>query len=103
MKEMKFNIAAAIELFYSQNDLCNKDIMRIFGCSSSHASTLKGRVKKQMAEEGAHPVVFDASNVNAEYAFKVWGLDIADLERKYKKLMKFRELRGDPSPAVVTA
>lgn len=103
MKEMRFDIAVAIELFYSQNDLCNKDIMRIFGCSSSHASTLKGRVRKQMAEDGVNPVVFDPANVNAEYAFKVWGLDIADLERKYKKLMKFRELRGDLLPAVVTA
>ncbi len=93
MKKMKFNIAMAIEIYYSQNDLSNKDIMQIFGCSSSHASCLKKRVHQRMAEEDVRPVVFDASNVNAEYAFKVWGLDIDELERKYQKLMDFREKR----------
>ena len=90
----EFNIEAAIELYYSQNELGNKDIKRIFGCSDSYVGTLKGRVKKQMAEEGALPVVFDAQNVNCEYAFKVWGLDIDELEKRYHKLQKFRKLKG---------
>ncbi len=91
---MKFNIEAALELYYSQNELSNNDISLIFGCSRSYVNTLKRRVQEKMAEENAHPPVFEATHLNTEYAFKVWGLDIADLERKYKKLVKFRELNG---------
>ena len=91
---MKFNIEAALELYYSQNELSNSNIALIFGCSSSRVNTLKKQVQKKMAEENAHPPVFDAKHLNTEYAFKVWGLDVVDLERKYKKLVKFRELNG---------
>ena len=91
---MKFNIEAALELYYSQNELSNDDIAAIFGCSRSYVNTLKKQVQQKMAEEDAHPPVFDAKHLNTEYAFKVWGLDVVDLERKYKKLVKFRELNG---------
>lgn len=100
---MKFNIEAALGLYYSQNELSNNDIAAIFGCSRSYVNTLKKQVQQKMAEENAHPPVFDAKHLNTEYAFKVWGLDIADLERKYKKLVKFRELSGAEAPAAATA
>lgn len=100
---MKFNIEAALELYYSQNELSNSNIALIFGCSRSYVNTLKKRVQEKMAEEKAHPPVFDAKHLNTEYAFKVWGIDIADMERKYKKLVKFRELSGNEAPAVATA
>lgn len=90
-----FDIEAAIELYYSQNELTNNDIMRIFCCSRSRVNTLKKMVNEQMAKENAHPPVFEAKNVNCEYAFGVWGLDIEELEKKYKKLQKFKKLRGD--------
>ncbi len=90
-----FNIEAAIELYYSQNELSNRDIKTIFGCSDSYVQTLKHRVLRRMAEEQARPVVFEAKNVNCEYAFKVWGLDIDELEQKYRKLQIFRKLKED--------
>ncbi len=99
MKKRNFNIAVALELYYSQNEFSNKDIMQIFGCSLSRAYTLKKKVWEHMAANGDHPVVFDYTCINAEYAFKVWGLDVSDLERKYKKLIKIREMRGEPAPA----
>ena len=92
---MGFNIELAIELYYSQNELTNKDIKRIFGCSDSHVQTMKKKVYTQMAKENVRPLVFEAKNVNCEYAFVVWGLDIEELERKYKKLQRFRKLKGD--------
>lgn len=90
-----FNIEVAIELYYSQNELSNKDIRRIFGCSESYVQTLKNKVREKMAEEKAHPVVFEAKNVNCAYAFRVWGLDVEELEQKYKKLQCFRKLKED--------
>lgn len=93
-QERQFSIETAIELYYSQNELSHKDIMRIFGCSPSHATQLKKRVADRMAKEDAHPLVFEAKNVNCEYAFETWGLDVEELEIKYKKLQKFRKLKG---------
>lgn len=90
-----FNIEAAIELYYSQNELGNKEICRIFGCSNSRASSLKKQVTEHAAKAGDHPVVFEAKNVNCEYAFTVWGLNIGALEKKYKKLQNFRQLKGE--------
>ena len=94
-RDRQFSIETAIELYYSQNELSNKDIMKIFGCSACYASQMKKRVEKRMTEEKAHPVVFEAKNVNCEYAFYAWGLDINELVEKYKKLQKFRKLKGE--------
>ena len=90
---MRFNIATALELYYSQNDLRNDDIQEIFGCSRSHVRTLKKQVRDKMVEEGVYPVVYEAKNLNLEYAFKVWGIDIDELERKFKRLVKFQKLK----------
>ena len=94
---MNFSIEAAIELYYSQNDLSTTDIKKIFGCSECTAVSLKKKVKEEVAKLDVkeRPVVFEAKNVNMEFAFKVWGLDVRELEEKYKKLQRFRKLRGD--------
>ena len=92
---LQFNIEAAIEIYFSQNELTNKDIKRIFGCADNYACRLKRAVQEQAAKEDVRPLVFDAANVNAEYAFRVWGLDIDELVSKYKKLQKFRKLKGE--------
>lgn len=95
MKRVNFDIEAAIELYYSQNELSNADIKRIFGCSASYAVTQKKRVHEAAAKEAVRPLVFDAVNVNTEYAFKVWGLDIDELMKKYKQLQRFRKMKGE--------
>ncbi len=95
---MNFNMEAAIELYYSRNELDNADIKRIFGCSVSYVGKLKRQVFEHMAKENRYPPVLEAKNVNCEYAFAVWGLDIDELERKYGKLQKFRQMREDVVP-----
>ena len=94
-RERQFSIETAIELYYSQNELSNKDIMKIFGCSAGYATQMKRRVEERMAKENVRPVVFEAKNVNCEYAFYAWGLDIDELEKKYKKLQRFRKMKGE--------
>lgn len=89
-----FNIEAALELYYSQNELSNTNIKQIFGCSNSGVNKLKRKVWEKMAEENVRPLVFDSKNLNVEYAFRVWGLNVDELEKKYKRLQKFRQTRG---------
>lgn len=89
----QLDMAAAIELYYSKNELSTADIMRLFGCSRSYARMRKLQVQRQAAAEQVNPVVFDANSVNADYAFRVWGLNVAELESKYAKWQHFRRTR----------
>ncbi len=87
----QLNIAAAIELYYSKNELSTADIMHLFGCSRSYARTRKLQVQQQAAVDQVYPVVFDANAVNTDYAFRVWGLNVEELESKYAKWRRFRQ------------
>ena len=89
-----FNNELALEYYYTQNELTTNDIARIFGCSKSVALIKKKEIQQKAIEEGIRPVVFDYRNVNVEYAFKVWGITEKELESKFKKLQKFRKLKG---------
>lgn len=93
---MNFDLETAIEMYYSQNELTTKDIQRLFGCAACTASALKKRVKEAVAtlDKSERPLVFEAKNVNTEYAFRVWGLDVNEMEDKYKKLQRFRKLKA---------
>jgi hypothetical protein len=94
---VNFNIEAALEMYYSQNELNSSDIMRIFGCSRSKAESLKKEVRIEVAkieDKSKRPIIFSPASVNTEFSFVVWGLDIAELENKYKKLQGFKRLRG---------
>lgn len=94
---MNLNIEAALEAFYSQNELNSVDIMSIFGCSRSKAESLKKDVRVEVAKienKAERPLVFRTANVNTEFAFSVWGLDVPSLEEKYRKLQKFKKLKG---------
>lgn len=81
------SLKTAIELFYSRTELGNADIKDLFGKhSSSTISRLKRKAIQKMAE--LNTPVWNASRVNTEAAYTAWGLDIADLERRYKKLQE---------------
>jgi hypothetical protein len=94
---VNLNIESAIEAFYSRNELSSADIMNIFGCSRTKAESLKKEVRQEVAkieDKTQRPIVFSAANVNTDFAFTVWGLDIASLEERFRKLQKFRKLKG---------
>ncbi len=80
------SIETAIRLYYERLELTNSDIRELFGNISSQTIVkLKKKVREVIAEEDIMP--WNSRRVNTEAAYKVWGLDIADLERRYKKLM----------------
>ncbi len=92
---LSLNIEVAIEFYYSKFELTTMDIAKIFSCSRSAALARKRAVMAESVKQKPRPLVFDPKNVNTEFAFEQWGLDVKDMEEKYKKLQKFKKLRGD--------
>lgn len=83
------SIATAIEIYYSKTQLSNADIKKLFGVCSSKATNLKKIVRQTMAERNVMP--YNALLVNTKIAYEVWGLDIADLEKRHIALERLRK------------
>ena len=87
------DIETAIRLYYERIELSNSDIAALFGCSRATAIKLKRLGKEQMdADEIPN---WNALHVNTRSAFKAWGMDIADLEQRLKRLrqLKLRDVQ----------
>ena len=86
------DIAYAVEVYYSCLELTNKEIRKLFNVTSeSSVWKLKELARKEMAEQKAK--TFNPRSVDTMCAFKAWGLDIDDLERRYKRLKKLGMLK----------
>lgn len=80
------NLDAAVRLYYEKFELGSKDIRLIFGTrSTATEARLKKVVREEMIKVGRKP--WDEHCVPTDVAYKVWGLDIADLEKRRRKLM----------------
>ncbi len=82
------DIDAAVRLYYEKFELSSKDIGELFGVkSSATVAKLKRQAREEMAR---HPErkSWDESQVPTDIAYKAWGLDISDLERRRAKLIK---------------
>lgn len=81
------NLETALRLYYERLELSCDDIRAIFGeISASTVTRFKRRARAQMAEDDS--TVWDARNVNTASAFKAWGLDPAELEKRLTKLRR---------------
>lgn len=78
------NIETAVLTYYSCIEIGTKEIKAIFGVGDSTAGKMKKPVFERMALEKKK--AWKRDNVITEIAFEVWGLDIADLEKRLKKL-----------------
>jgi hypothetical protein len=79
------SINTALRIYYNHPEIGNKEITALFGRRSSATIVrLKKIVKAQMDALGMPS--YGANKVNTVIAFQVWGLDVADLERRKKKL-----------------
>lgn len=82
------SVETAIRIYYAKPEMNNADIKELFGdMSSATVARLKDRAKKTMLDEGIEAWGCYAVNTNA--AYKAWGLDIGDLEKRYAKLKKY--------------
>ena len=81
------NIDTALRIFYSCTEIGNAEIRELFGnLGSSTISKYKKEVQKQQVEDNVKTMYLHT--INTETAYKVWGIDIADLEKRRAKLKK---------------
>lgn len=82
------SIETAIRLYYERIELTNTDIRELFGkISGATISKLKETAREKMREENAP--VWNARWVRTDSAYRAWGLNIDDLEKRYARLRKF--------------
>ncbi len=82
------SLEIVIKKYYEKVELANSDVREIFDVrSSATVAKLKKIVQEKMIEQGV--ACWNTQRVNTAVAYQVWGLDISDLERRYKKLKEF--------------
>jgi hypothetical protein len=82
-------IENALKIYYAHSEIGNKEITALFGRrSSATISRLKRAVKDEMNTAGV--LSYGANKVNTAIAYKVWGIEVTDLEKRMKKI---RELK----------
>lgn len=82
------SIPTALEVYYTNNDLGNKELRQLFGNISTRTiARLKKLVIEKMEEKGV--LRYNNYTINTEVAYEVFGLDIPNLERKYSKILKY--------------
>lgn len=75
-----------LRIYYIYPEIGSPEIKELFGVADATATGLKKAVREQQARDNV--MVLDKHCVNTELAFKVWGIDIDDIERRVKKLEK---------------
>ena len=80
------DLRTAIRIYYEYpSGLGTKQISELFGVSPSTAFNIKKQVRKVMEERNIR--CWKASDVHTQTAYDLWGMDINDLEQRYKKLL----------------
>ena len=82
------SVETALRIYYEYPEIGNKQLIELFGEKTSGATFAK--YKRAALEEQMKDGVFTANvnTVNTEIAYKVWGIDVEDLEKRYRKLLK---------------
>ena len=89
------SIEDALRIYYTRPELTNEDICQLFGnVSTGTLSNLKRPVKERMRAEKYFCCTRFA--INTKLAFEEWGIDVAELEARYKK---FKKLFGEDAKA----
>ena len=79
------SIDNALRIYYSHPEIGNKEIVSLFGrLSSATTSKLKKLVKDEMINRST--LSYNMYKINTGIAFDVWGIDVADLEKRRRKL-----------------
>lgn len=83
-----------LRIYYSNREIGNAEIQELFGgIGQATACKLKKRALDLMRERGV--VRMGRHCVNTAVAFEAWGIDIAEIERRYAKLKKLGFLPGE--------
>jgi len=83
------DIDIAISIYYRYSEISAKEIIQLF---NKHSKSTVGRLKKlaqrRMIEENVY--TYGMYKVNTDCAYRAWGLNIEDLEKRRNKLQKLR-------------
>ena len=81
------SIDNALKIYYENAEIGNKEIRYLFGSrSSATISRLKKIAKNEMMKRDIP--TFCTNKVNTTVAFDIWGIDIADLEKRMQKIQE---------------
>lgn len=83
------DLQTVVEVYYNSTVLGTKQIKQIFKCSDSTANRKKREAQLEQEKTGIKP--YSRSTVNTRIAYRVWGLDIKDLERRLEHYHKLKE------------
>ena len=79
------DIDTAILIFYRYPEISTKEIIQLFNkCSKSTVSRLKKLAYRQMIEDEKYTL--GMYKINTESAYRAWGIDVEDLEKRRSKL-----------------
>lgn len=79
------SIDNALKIYYMYSELGNQQITELFGKrSSATVSRLKRAVKDEMSKRDV--LSYGLHKINTSIAYEVWGIDVADLEQRMRKL-----------------
>ena len=82
------DIEKALKIYYSLPEIGTKEIKDLFGVGSTCATSMKKKVREEMAKRGVRN--YYPNTIKTNIAFEVWGLDIDDLERRLKALRRLK-------------
>ena len=81
------NIETAISIYYHYPEISTKEITQLF---TKHSRTTISRLKKIAQEKMLEDNVYTLgmNKINTICAYKAWGIDVEDLEKRRNKLQK---------------
>ena len=81
------DIDTAIAIYYKCPEISTKEIVQLFSKhSKSTVNKLKKLAQRRMIEENVY--IHGMYTVNTYCAYKAWGIDVEDLEKRRNKLQK---------------
>lgn len=93
MYSLTNDIGELIQIYYENIEIGNAEIKRMYpGISGFTIAKLKSKAREVMAQRNVMP--WEAYKVNTECAYEAWQLNIADLEKRFQKLQKYKRNTG---------
>ena len=94
--DIRINIPIAVRYYYEKISLSNSDIKAIFNIKSdSTAIKKKQEVIDYFAGTDENPIHSISRRLDTWRAFEAWGLDISELEKRFKKLRQLGYLADE--------
>ena len=86
------DIDTAISIYYKYPEISTKEIILLFNKhSKSTVSKLKKIAQKRMIEDDVYS--HGMYKINTECAYRAWGIDVDDLEKRRNKLQNLRIIK----------